>query len=243
MVYQVAICDDEEAYVAFIKSELSKCYPQTLEYNCYYSGEDLLEADMRIRHPLIILDIQIKNLNGTEVAKRIRTYNEKAVLVFCSGVYNPTPETFLMAPYRFIQKQNPIEETRGFLSDAVEKMVKECQAMLTIDCGGKQHLVDFCDVIYIDKSKHSRTVHLHPEAKQRIGEEPCTTALSFDELIRRYEQYGLAYPHNSYLVNLRYVRSFDKETVTLKDSTILSIARSKAKEFCTRLNGYWGSKY
>lgn len=243
MVYQVAICDDEKSYVEFIKNILTECYPQRLEYNCYYSGDALLEADMQIHHPLIILDIQIGALNGTEVAKRIRKYNEKAVLVFCSGIYNPTPETFLMAPYRFIQKQNPVGETKRFLKDAVEKMMKDCEAMLAVDCGGKQYRIDFCDVIYIDKSKYTRIVHLHSEAKHRIGKGPAVTLLSFEELMSRYEKYGLAYPHNSYLVNMRYVSCYDKETITLKDGTILNIARSKAKEFSKRLNEYWGSKY
>lgn len=243
MVYQVAICDDEKSYVDFIKNKLMECYPQMLEYNCYYSGEDLLEADMQIHHPLIILDIRIGNLNGTEVAKRIRKYNEKAVLVFCSGIYNPTPETFLMTPYRFIRKQNPVEETIGFLKDAVKKMLKDCEAMLMVECGGKQYRVDFCDVSYIDKSKYNRTVHLHPDAKHRVGNESAVTALSFEELMKRYEKYGLAYPHNSYLINMRYVSSHDKETITLKDGTVLNIARSKAKLFSKRLNEYWGSKY
>ncbi len=243
MVYQVAICDDEKSYIEFIKNILTECYPQRLEYNCYDSGDALLKADMQIHHPLIILDIQIGNLNGTEVAKRIRKYNEKAVLVFCSGIYNPTPETFLMAPYRFIQKQNPVEETRRYLTDAVEKMIKESQAIVKVDCDGQQHLVSFSDVIYIDKSKNNRIVHLHPEARSGMGNGPCTTALSFDELMNRYEKYGLAYPHNSYLINMRYVKKYDRETVTLKDDTIWNIARSKAKGFVERLNEYWGSKY
>lgn len=243
MVYQVAICDDEKSYVEFIKNILTECYPQRLEYNCYYSGDALLEADMQIHHPLIILDIQIGALNGTEVAKRIRKYNEKAVLVFCSGIYNPTPETFLMAPYRFIQKQNPVGETRQYLTDAVDKMIKESWAMLTVYCKGQQHMVHFNDVMYIDKSKNNRIVHLHPEARADIGEEACVTSLSFDDLMERYEKYGLAYPHNSYLINMRYVKKYDRETVTLKDNTTLNIARSKAKTFIKRLNEYWGSKY
>lgn len=243
MVYQVAICDDEKSYVEFIKNILTESYPQALEYNCYNSGPALLEADMQIHHPLIILDIQIGDQNGTEIAKRIRRYNEKAVLVFCSGIYNPTPETFTMAPYRFIQKQNPIEETRQYLRDAVDKMMKEAQAMLTVNCGGQQYRVHFNDVLYIDKSKNNRVVHLHPEAQAELGKEPCVTTLSFDELMMKYEKYGMAYPHNSYLINIRYVKRYDKETVTLKDNTVLNIARSKAKTFLTRLNGYLGSKY
>lgn len=243
MVYQVAICDDEKSYVEFIKTILSEHYPQMFQYNCFYSGEDLLEADMQIHHPLIILDIQIGDLNGTEVAKRIRKYNEKAVLVFCSGIYNPTPETFLMTPYRYIQKQDPIEETIRYLKDAVEKMKEDCRVVLMVDQGSHQYLVPLHDVVYIDKSKSSRIVHLHPEAKIGTEKEPCSTRLSFDELLKRYEKYGLAYPHNSYLINMRYVRKFDKETVTLKDGTILNIARSKAKAFKKRLNDYWGSKY
>ena len=243
MVYQVAICDDEKSDVEFIKNILTECYPQKFEFNCYYSGDDLLEADMKIHHPLIILDIQIGNQNGTEIARRIRKYNEKAVLVFCSGIYNPTPETFIMAPYRFIQKQNPIEETRQYLKDAVDKMMKESQAMLTVNCGGQQYRVHFNDVLYIDKSKNNRVVHLHPEAQADMGREPCITTLSFDELMYRYEKYGMAYPHNSYLINMRYVKRYDKETVTLKDNTVLNIARSKAKAFIKRLNEYWGSKY
>lgn len=243
MVYQVAICDDEKSYVDFIKGILSEYYPQRLEYHCYYSGEDLLKADRQIQHPLIILDIQIGDLNGIEVATRIRKYNKKAVLVFCSGVYKPTTETFIMAPHRFILKQHPVEEARQYLIDAVEKMMEESQAMLVVDCEGRQQLVHFNDVIYIDKSKLCRVIHLQPEVEIGIGKSPCTTMLSFDELMKKYEKYGLAYPHNSYLVNMQYIKDLGKETITLKDETVLNIARSKAKEFVKRLIEYWGNKY
>ena len=243
MVYQVAICDDEESYVEFTKDILSRLYPDILEYHCYYSGENLLRADVRIQHSLIILDIQIGDMNGMEVARRIRRYNEKAVLVFCSGVFNPTPETFVMSPYRYIQKQDPVEKAQRYLTDAVEKMMEECQAMLTVECAGEQYHIHLNEVMYIDKSKNNRVVHFYSGSGYRTGEKTYTTDLTFDELMQRYEKYGLAYPHNSYLINLRYVKQSQKGSVTLKDGTVLTVARSKAKDFLKRLNNYWGNKY
>lgn len=58
-------------------------------------------------------------------------------------------------------------------------------------------------------------------------------------LYKRLKNYGFAYPHNSYLVNLQYVERVRGGTeVVLSDGTSLSISRSKAKVFFQQLSEY-----
>ena len=59
----------------------------------------------------------------------------------------------------------------------------------------------------------------------------------------RLMESDFAFAHNSYLVNMRYVDSYSRTEVVLKDKTVLTISRSKYGEFEERIFQYWGRKY
>ena len=64
-----------------------------------------------------------------------------------------------------------------------------------------------------------------------------------DELYDRLKAYGFAYAHNSYIVNLRYVKRISATELELQDNVILSISRSKEKNFRADFAKYLAGKY
>ncbi|MEG1895870.1 MAG: response regulator, partial [Oscillospiraceae bacterium] len=74
---KIAICDDEMAYVEKIATLVTKSFDKEMfSVSKFYDGEKLLETDI-VSYDLIFLDVDMKNLNGIDVAKQIRKCNKK----------------------------------------------------------------------------------------------------------------------------------------------------------------------
>lgn len=235
---RVAICDDDREYGMWLEGEIFKIFGSGIEVYQYSSGEDYL-VDSEIMHEVIFLDVEMPGIDGIETAVRIRKENRNAILVFISGVRNPTPESFKVAPYRYLLK--------SFGADVMEKELKEiyqetCRVFadeyLICERDGHNIRVNLLDILYISIIRGGSEIHVfggNGESlmiREKIG-----------SLGERLIQKDFAFAHNSYLINLRHVDSFSKTEAILKDQTHLTISRSKYSEFEKKIFEYWGRKY
>lgn len=235
---RVAICDDDREYGMWLEMEILKIFGNGTEIYRYNSGEDYL-VDSEIMHEVIFLDVEMPGMDGIETAVRIRKENRNAILVFISGVRNPTPESFKVAPYRYLLKSFSIDEMKKELKDVYQETCRVfADEYLICEREGHNIRVKLLDILYISIIRGGSEVHVFDGngeslmIRERIG--------SLGDRLRHKD---FAYAHNSYLVNLRNVDSFSKTEVVLKDQTILAISRSKYSEFEKRIFEYWGRKY
>ncbi|MDC9428716.1 two-component system response regulator RgaR, partial [Clostridioides difficile] len=56
---------------------------------------------------IIFLDIQMKDINGIEVAKKIRKFDEKVEIIFTTAFSEYAPQGYEVRAYRYLVK--PIE--------------------------------------------------------------------------------------------------------------------------------------
>ena len=74
-MYNIIICDDDRAFVDYIKGVMAKSGMDKGEilFSEYYSGEELVQGIRnRNRCDLLILDMQMEGLDGHETAARFR---------------------------------------------------------------------------------------------------------------------------------------------------------------------------
>ena len=236
---KIAICDDDREYQSWLAEEIQEVFGTGYELYFYSSGEDLL-VDSDIMHEVIFLDVEMPGINGIETAVRIREENRNALLIFISGVHNPTPESFKVSPYRYLLKRFGSEKMQQELRD----ISSEANRIFTEDyivCEQECYTVrvKLLDILYISIIRSGCCVHVYKEngiaclfLREKLG-----------AVGKRLLKHDFAFAHNSYLVNLRNVDSFSRTEVVLKDKTILAISRSKYGEFEDRIFKYWGRKY
>lgn len=240
--YKIAICDDDRRFIDYMKELLLSVSEKPAEFYPYISGEQLL-ADSGRMHHLIIMDIGLGGLDGFQTSKKVREVNADAVLIFCTGEFEPLPEFFEVSAYRYLKKQYGEERMKTELR-AVLKKVDDCyeQQFLT----GKDSLGGLCKVplekiAYISKAKNGSTIHTVEEAFGR--EQTYAVKKHLMQLREELKMQGFGRPHDSYLVNFRHIIRCDNTTLTLCNEKILSISRSKYKDFMDEMVQYWGGKY
>lgn len=166
-------------------------------------------------------------------------------MVQCSGVYMPTPETIKISPYRYIVKQAGKDEICKNISEIFEEMdrLKTCFTMEVLY--KREKIVIFTsDIMYFTHHKKGSIVHLNAGRDKEYQDADLLVPYSFKELYEILHIAGFACPHNSYLVNMKYISDFSvqKEFIKLEEKRI-PIARGKVKQFLGEFTKYINQKY
>ena len=247
-MYYIAICDDDIHFINYIKTMLTEA--GVPENSCTYfefqSGKDFIHAFDNIPCiDLLILDIQMPEVDGNEIAKQFRFHFPDSVLVFCSGIYQPTVKSFEPNPFRYLLKSytnaNMIHELKIIMHEVDAKKVEP-------DILGSWYhysvLLKPADILYVSNERNARSrLYINPKSKYFSNEQKMTSKQRLDALYQILKDYGFAYAHNSYIVNLRYIKRTSPTELELTDGTLLSIARSKEKELRLAFATYVSKKY
>lgn len=236
---RIAICDDDREYGACLERKIFDTIGYGVEITQYSSGEDYL-VDVENMHELLFLDVEMPGMDGIQTAAQIRKENRNAVLIFISGVRNPTPDSFKVAPYRYLLKSFAEEE----LERELKEIFAETRHVFSEDylvCEKEGHCirVHLLDVCYISIVRNGCEVHTY---KGHVADGGVVRE-KLKNLAKKLETKDFVQAHNSYLVNLKNVDSFSKTEVVLKNQIILAISRSKYMEFENQMFAYWGRKY
>lgn len=240
---KIALCDDNQDYLKFLKRLISEICVNHIEFYEYQTGEELLNHVQQM-HDVIILDINLKGIDGISVAYQLRKTNLDGILVFISGIYSPTPEMFKVTPFRFIPKQYDEVRVREEIKDVIHKLESTyAEERIMIKTKDATAWVKIQDILYISKVKHGSQVHIMKEKKNDLPDD-MLTKLHLKELYPICSRHGFEYAHDSYLVNCRWVEHLDsKKLLTLRGDVKLDVSRSKSEKFKRTLMDYWGNKY
>lgn len=246
-MYYIAICDDDHEYITYMKKMLlrSGLEEEEVLFYEYISGENMRESLKRVKRiDLLILDMQMKLLGGNETARVFRKAFPSAILVFCSGVYLPTVESFRTLPFRYLLKEYS-DDKMIFELKAVAEELKRKAVEPVIVGKWKQNEVNLKpdEVLYISIARNGSHIHIHPAYIKYEFEQYVLSREKLSELYLLLRDYGFEYAHNSYIVNMNYIKRRTVKELELADGTILSIARSKEKQLRSAFAKYKSRRY
>lgn len=246
MNYKIALCDDDTNHMDELEKLLKKCSQQEdlLEIVKCTSGEQLLNSDID-NADVVFLDIQLKGMDGNEISVELRKRGYQGVLVHCSGIYMPTPETIKISPYRYILKQAEKEEVMKDLYDIFKEIARR-KKVYSIEAYYKREkiTVQTADITFITHHKNGKSIlHVKESLEKIYSDGNIIAPYSFKELMNMLDKSDFAMPHSSYIVNLHYILG-QREGDFIKIGTeMISISRSKKQEFKKKMMQYFGNKY
>jgi len=225
-MYYIGICDDDEIFIKYIKRLFTEAQRE-IEFLEYASGEALIN-DMQNRavYDLLILDVQMPGMDGNETAKEFRKQFPDTLLVFCSGVCMPTVESFETTPYRYWLKEYTEERMQREIEEVLAKM-KKSRRMPYIMGRKENQLVKLSPerIYYISIAKRGTVLHCGET------EDTYTSQQKLFEFYEQLREFGFAYAHNSYIVNLKHVAVVGTKELEFVNGEKLTVSRARAKEF------------
>ena len=227
-IYNAAICEDDLKILRIIHKELQKEFQKQdfpIQFEIFSSAVKLLNAVYdSINYDLLFLDIDMPDINGIELCRRIRKIAPEMIVVFISNKEELVFQSIEVQPFRFVRKKHFSEELPGLVRDIIHKFNENKNLSITLTELHSQKVfsIDLSKVFYIEAlSKYCCFVTANGTFKiqYRIKHLEMTLA-----------SYGFLKTHRSYLVNYRYIFSIQKESLILENQLEIPLSRSHVKQ-------------
>lgn len=240
---KVAIVDDNEAFLQEMKRAVEGCseFAEGMACDIYSDGMEFLQADNGA-YQLVILDMQMEEIGGYEIAEQLRERDQFAVIAFVSGVVLPRPEHFRVQPYRYLVKDSGTDQ----MHRDIEELLRETKRRSLNDTvevvrDGEARRIFVRSIIYIEKARRGSVLIVEDD-----GAGGGTVLQSNERLEDWYPQlctHGFEYAHTSYIVNLRAVTKIVKNELTMSNGDRLGISRTCSGKFHQRFSMFFYKKY
>lgn len=222
---KIAICDDEQVQIEVL-SKYVKDWCRDKDEPCilktFLSAEEFLfEYEDSKDYHILLLDIQMKEMNGMELAKKLRSGKEEVQIIFITGVKDYVFDGYAVDAVSYLLKPIKASELMKCLNRAFEKCKKEEKTLL-IEDNGEISKVKIFDIYYVDSNGHDTYIHLRDiELRNRIG---------IKKMEEKLVLFGFFRIHRSYLVNIARIERITKQEVAIDNGFKLPIARGKWEE-------------
>ncbi len=228
---KIAICDDDWHMQQTLRLLIDEIY-QDLDMlvDGFTSGEALLAAVQKQSQPyqLILLDIEMRGIDGIETAKRLRKLLPDCYIIFITSHDEFALTGYEVAAFRYLVK--PVQPEK--LTEAISAVRAELSDHITlhVEDGPVEALLRVKDIYYIEaQDKRVRVVLKDTAFSDRRGIDEIERALAGEDFFR---------VHRSYLINFRYVARLDKNEILLVSGEQIPLSRLRKKAFKNAFQAY-----
>ena len=223
---RIAICEDEKVVLDFESSLVSQWAADSgcpLQLDTYISAEQFLfESEDKAPYDILIFDIQMKNMNGMELAKKLRERGCDAVIIFITGIPDYAIEGYEVGAVRYILKPVKAEVLNGLLDSVLSERQKKAEDYFMLGQGADLEKISFEKIVYIEARGHY--VYLKGTDFEREWK------AGFSETSASFEGHGFFCLRRGLLVNLKHVEKITRTNCVLDNGETLPVARGVYKE-------------
>lgn len=226
----VCIVEDEQAQADELKNYIKKYEKlsnESFHITHLFDGLDLVE-DYDGSWDIILLDIQMKHLDGMKAAERVREIDKDVIIIFVTSTVQYAVQGYAVDALGYVLKPVSYVQFSQIFDKAVGKLAaKKKRTWIKVADGERQLKID-CDSVYCIESQRNNVI-IHTNHEDYVMPGP----------LKKYEamlmEHGFSKCHNAYIINLSFVEGVKKEEVLLTNDKRYPISRAKKKEFMTAL--------
>ena len=193
----------------------------------FSDGIDLVD-EYRAQFDIILLDIQMKHLDGMVAAEKIRKVDADVVIIFITSTVRYAVQGYAVDALGYVLKPVPYLQFEQLFDKAISRvMTKKEKLYIRVSVDERQLKLDCDNIYYIESQRNNVCIHCADEDYITAG-----PLKKFEEMLSGH---GFSKCHNAYIVNLSYVEGVRKEEVLLTSGIFLPISRARKKEFMMAL--------
>lgn len=217
-IYNIAICDDEAAdrkYLSVLCQKWSNRNACSVQISEFTSAENFLfqYADKK-DYDILLLDIEMGEMDGVSMARKLRQDNDTIQIVFITGYSDYISDGYEVDALHYLMK--PVKEEKLFqvLDKAVKKLDSK-ENVLNLMSGGEMVRIPVYQINYAEVNGNYITIH---------GARDVTLKMTLSELEKMLDSHFFRAGRSS-LVNLTKIRKVTKKEIELIDGSIILLSR------------------
>ena len=226
---RIAICDDEEIFRIELKSCLDKLLIDTdYDIDTFSDGRILLSRFEECPFDLVFLDIEMPEVDGITLARKLRAASESVFIVFLTSHIEYALEGYEVNALRYLTKPADPNKVKEVIRYVKDKQSSSHQIIIKAD--GEDILIDINDIIYMESmDKNVRIV---------TSQEEYTTRYNLGDFEEQLKNFGFFRIHRGYLISLNKVKRIVKNDVVMDNETYLPVSRNNLKILKDTLYAY-----
>ena len=232
---RIAMVEDEAAVREQLQGYIQRYtrqYGTEFAVTEFSDGVEILDA-YRPVYDIVLLDVEMKHLDGMETARRIRELDRDVVLFFITNMAQYAIKGYAVGALDYLLKPVPYFAFSQQLQKAEEKLRRRARHYLAVPVEGGLRRLDTAQIYYMESEGHR--VHFYTEE----GEFSAPGALkTFEE---KLADLPFARCNSGYLVNLAQVKSVQQGLAQVGPYE-LQVSRPKRKSFLAALADYIGGE-
>ena len=218
MRYKIAICDDcdvDRQYILNMVTLWGERSGHIVHIDAFSSAENFLfhyaeESD----YDILLLDIEMGEMDGVTMAKKLRKENDTVQIVFITGYSDYILEGYEVAALHYLMKPVKTEKLCAVLDRAAQKLAKN-EKVLNFEVAGELIRVPIYQIRYADVFGNYVTIHASSDVTVKM-----TLSELEKQLDERFYRAG-----RSCIVNLSQISRVTKAEIKLSDGTAIPLPR------------------
>lgn len=225
---RIGICDDCSELCVALGASIRRAVPEDGPPHIFSSAEELLAVPKLPE--LLFLDIELNGMNGMEAARKIRERGEDTEIVFISGHPEHVFDAFDVDACGYLVKPFDEDRLQAVLAKARarRRQVEREEPRIVVSRRGNHTSVRLRNILYAEVFNRNVVLHTTSGDIEYYG-----------KLTDLERQLGADFfrTHRAFLVNFRYVESYDAHGVRVGDTEVL-LAKKNYPQFVTRYLEY-----
>lgn len=221
---RIAICDDEKHMSDHIRSMVSDFFRKKnreISLRMFSSGEELLSYNGQI--DILFLDIQMKDMDGMETARKLRADKFRGFLVFITVLKEMVFQSFEVQAYDYLVKPVDKKQFEKTMERLYASMQNASEDSLLVQKGYEGRIIRedeivFCEII-------DRKIYLNLASGEVVDYYERIEKLE-TKLDNRFYRC-----HRSYLINLKHLKGYKNGIACMDNGKEIPVSRLRSKEF------------
>ncbi|MCM1122653.1 MAG: LytTR family DNA-binding domain-containing protein [Eubacterium sp.] len=235
---KIAIIEDEQIHKELLADYLrtwGKEHKTPISIQGFPSAESFLFAWAETNDfDILFVDIQMREMNGVEMARKVRAQNEEIAIVFTTGITDYMESGYEVEALHYLLKPINMDKVGQCMDKVLRRSHKEPYLLLH----GREETIRIPvdKITYAEARGHGCIL----ETYTKMGEgTQIEITESISELEKQLNQHGFIRCHRSYLCRIGSIHQIGRTDITLDSGSVIPVSRRMYAELNRKFIEYF----
>ncbi len=240
---QIGICDDEPPLLQkmeeFVRDFCVQSHVFAVVRVFEKSRALFYEIEDGTCFDLLLLDIEMPDMGGMELAACVRNRLPEALVIFITSHLEYALDAYELSVFRYIPKADPDGRLLCALSDAVKRIEVQRQASYLIQNQSRIERIPLKNLLYIVHEGKNALFVTDLEEGQGGKTRSYKVRKSLQQVYGELGAAEFLFIDRGCIVNLSQIMSVREKDCILRDGTKLAVSQNRMQELKARLLEFW----
>jgi DNA-binding LytR/AlgR family response regulator len=230
---RIAIVDDDSTSIELLKSYMMQYQRERgeeMSVTAFSDGDELVE-NYKAEFDMILLDIEMRFMDGMTAAKKIRESDPEVVIIFITNMTQYAINGYQVNATDYVLKPVSYFSFSQSLDRALVRMGKRVKHYIAISVKGGTVKLGVAEICYVESQGHRLIFHTKTDE--------YVTFSTMKEIEEKLKDYHFFRCNKGILLNLAFVDGVQDGCVIVNNE-MLVISRGRKKDFMEELTNYLG---